>query len=80
LLVSAAAPLRPAAPISWKRAVEMSPDQTASEKKPTSTWRYDEGILIVRHLGVRVSLGRYATRDHAAKAAAAYFANHGGQK
>lgn len=58
----------------------MNPGQTASERKSTSTWRYDEGILVVRHLGVKVSLGRYATREHAAKAAAAYFANHGGQK
>jgi hypothetical protein len=58
----------------------MNPNQMASEKKPTSTWRYDEGVLTVRHLGERVSLGRYATHEHTAKAAAAYFANHGGQK
>jgi hypothetical protein len=58
----------------------MNPGQMAGEKKSTSTWRYYEGVLTVHHLGERVSLGRYATREHAAKAAAAYFANHGGQK
>jgi len=58
----------------------MNPSQTASQKKSTSTWRYYEGVLTIRHLGERVSLGRYATREHAARAAAAYFANHGGQK
>jgi hypothetical protein len=48
-----------------------------NDTKSTSTWRYDEGILTVRHLGRKVSLGRYATREHAAKAAAAYFERHG---
>jgi hypothetical protein len=58
----------------------MNPKQTASDNKSTSTWRYDEGILTVRHMGTMVSLGRYATREHAAKAAAAYFARRGGQR
>lgn len=72
-------------PVLWQRSfmeatVEMNPSQMATTKQSTSTWRYDEGILTIRHLGERVSLGRYATRDDAAKAAAAYFAYHGGQK
>jgi hypothetical protein len=48
-----------------------------NSRKPTSTWSFEEGSLTIRHLGKTVSLGRYATRDHAAKAAALYFAKHG---
>jgi hypothetical protein len=48
-------------------------------QKPTSTWSFDRGTLTVHHLGNTVSLGRYATHDFAAKAAAAYFAKHGGR-
>jgi hypothetical protein len=44
-----------------------------------SSWSFDEGSLTVRHLGKTVSLGRYATREHAAKAAALYFASHEGK-
>lgn len=44
------------------------------EKKPTSSWRYEEGVLTIRHLDQKISLGRYATREYAAKAAAAYLA------
>jgi hypothetical protein len=47
-------------------------------EKPASTWSFDEGTLTVHHLGKTVSLGRYATHEFAAKAAAAYFAKHGG--
>jgi hypothetical protein len=43
-------------------------------EKPASTWSFDQGTLTVHHLGKTVSLGRYATREFAAKAAAAYFA------
>jgi hypothetical protein len=46
---------------------------------PTSTWSFEEGSLTIRHLGKTVSLGRYATRDLAAKAAALYFAKHDGK-
>jgi hypothetical protein len=64
-------------PIAFRERVpEMNPRQTASERKATSMWRYDEGILTIRYLGKMISLGRYATREHAAKAAAAYFASH----
>jgi hypothetical protein len=42
--------------------------------KPASSWSFEEGLLMVRHDGRTVSLGRYATREWAAKAAAAYFA------
>lgn len=48
--------------------------------KPASTWLFEDGTLTVHHLGETVSLGRYATREFAAKAAAAYFAKHGGQQ
>jgi len=47
-----------------------------NSRKPTSTWSFEEGSLTICHLGKTVSLGRYATRDHAAKAAALYFAKH----
>jgi hypothetical protein len=47
---------------------------------PPSRWIYDEGVLVVYHLGKTVSLGSYATHALAAKAAAAYFAEHGGRK
>jgi hypothetical protein len=43
---------------------------------PSSTWSFEEGSLTVHHLGKTVSLGRYATRELAAKAAALYFAKH----
>ena len=46
--------------------------------KPASTWSFDQGTLTVHHLGKTVSLGGYATHDFAAKAAAVYFAKHGG--
>ena len=49
-------------------------------EKPTSTWSFDQGTLTVHHLGKTVSLGRYATHEFAAKAAAAYFAKHGGRR
>jgi hypothetical protein len=45
-------------------------------KKPQSTWSYEEGRLTVKHREKTVSLGRYATRELAAKAAARYFADH----
>ena len=48
-------------------------------EKPASTWSFDQGTLTLHHLGKTVSLGRYATRAFAAKAAAAYFAKHGGR-
>ena len=47
-------------------------------EKPASTWSFDQGILTVDHLGKTVSLGGYATHEFAAKAAAVYFAEHGG--
>jgi hypothetical protein len=52
----------------------MKQKQVTSEGKPDPTWRYDEGVLTVWYLGQKVGLGRYATREHAARAAAAYFA------
>jgi hypothetical protein len=55
----------------------MTARRTANDAKATPTWCYDEGVLTIRHSGREVSLGRYATREHAAKAAAAYFAKHG---
>jgi hypothetical protein len=48
-------------------------------EKPASTWSFDHGTLTVHHLGKTVSLGRYATHEFAAKAAALYFAKHGGR-
>jgi len=50
----------------------------AASKIPISTWSFDEGILTVQHSGKTVSLGRYATHELAAKAAAAYFAGRAG--
>jgi hypothetical protein len=47
--------------------------------KPASSWSFEEGRLTVNHLGKTVSLGRYATHDLAAKAAAVYFAKHDGK-
>ena len=44
-------------------------------EKPASTWSFDQGTLTV-HWGKTVSLGRYATHEFAAKAAAVYFAKH----
>jgi len=49
-------------------------------EKPASTWSSDQGALTVYHLGKTISLGRYATHDFAAKAAAAYFAKHQARK
>ncbi len=49
-------------------------------KDPASTWTYEEGVLVVHHQGKVISLGRYATHELAAKAAAAYFAKHGGKQ
>jgi hypothetical protein len=49
-------------------------------EKPASTWSFDQGTLTVHHLGKTVSLGRYATHEFAAKAAAAYFVKHGGRR
>jgi hypothetical protein len=46
-------------------------------KRPDFTWAFEEGRLTVHHLGKTVSLGRYADRALAAKAAARYLAEHG---
>jgi hypothetical protein len=40
-------------------------------EKPAFTWSFDQGTLTLHHLG-------YATHEFAAKAAAVYFAKHGG--
>jgi hypothetical protein len=49
---------------------------------PASTWPFDQGTLIVHHLGRTVPVRplRYATREFAAKAAAVYFAKHPAKK
>jgi hypothetical protein len=47
-----------------------------SAKKPAWTWAFDEGVLTVDHSGTVVSLGRYASHEFAAKAAALYIAKH----
>jgi hypothetical protein len=44
--------------------------------RPAFSWSFEEGELTVRHDGRTIRLGRYATREWAAKAAAAYFAKH----
>ncbi len=49
-----------------------------NSKKPSSTWSFEEGSLTISHLGKTGSLGRYATREHAAKAAKLYIAKHDG--
>jgi hypothetical protein len=49
-------------------------------EKPASTWSFDQGTLTVHHLGKTASLGRYATHEFAAKAAAVYFAKHQARK
>jgi hypothetical protein len=49
-------------------------------EKPASTWSFDQGILTVHYLGKTVSLGRYATHEFAANAAAVYFAKHQARK
>ena len=45
-------------------------------KQPAFTWAFEEGRLTVTHMGKSVSLGRYANRELAAKAAARYLADH----
>lgn len=45
-------------------------------KTPSFTWSFEEGRLTVKHLDKAVSLGRYATRELAAKAAAFYIRKH----
>jgi hypothetical protein len=48
-------------------------------EKPASTWSFDQGALTVHHLRKTISLGRSATHGFPAKAAAEYFAKHGGR-
>jgi hypothetical protein len=48
-------------------------------EKPAPTWSFDQVTLTVHHLGKTVSHGHYAAREFAAKAAAAYYAKHGGR-
>ena len=48
-------------------------------QKLLSTWIFENGTLTIQHHGQTVSLGRYATREYAAKAAAVYFDKHGGR-
>jgi hypothetical protein len=55
-----------------------SPDTTM--EKPASTWSFDQGTLTIHYLGKTVSLGRYATHELAAKAAAVYFAKRRARK
>jgi hypothetical protein len=47
-----------------------------SLKTPSWTWAFEEGVLTVDHSGATVSLGRYATREFAARAAALYIEKH----
>jgi hypothetical protein len=49
-------------------------------KKPAWTWTFEEGVLTIDHSGATVSLGRYATHEFAAKAAALYIAKHAEEK
>ena len=49
-------------------------------ENPAATWSFDHGTLTVHHLGKTVSLGRYATYEFAAKAAAVYFGKHQARK
>jgi len=52
-------------------------DPTArASRQPDWTWAFEEGTLTIEHQGATVSLGRYATREFAAKAAAVYIAKH----
>ncbi len=50
------------------------------ESQQASTWSFDHGTLTVHHLGTTVSLGRYATHEFAAEAAAVYFTKHPAKK
>jgi hypothetical protein len=54
--------------------------RAAKSKKPGSTWSYSNGVLVVDHDGRTVVIGTFETRQLAAKAAAEYFARHGGQQ
>jgi hypothetical protein len=55
----------------------MIKDQKPStEDTQTSNWSFEDGVLSVNHLGKTISLGRYATPEHAAKAAEKYIAGH----
>lgn len=47
-----------------------------NSRKPSWTWAFEEGTLTIGHAGTVVSLGRYATHEFAAKAAALYIAKH----
>ena len=49
-------------------------------EKPASTWSFDQGTPTVNALGRTESLGRYATHQFGAKAAAVYFAKHQARK
>lgn len=55
------------------------PEAPVSQKSAW-TWAFREGVLTIDHLGATVSLGRYASRAFAAKAAALYIANHADPK
>ena len=55
------------------------PEAPASQQ-PGWTWEFEDGVLTVDHLGATVSLGRYATREYAASAAALYIAKHADAK
>jgi hypothetical protein len=55
----------------------MTTKMSTAAKQPEFTWLYEYGVLTVQHRGHEVRLGRYATHDLAAKAAAAYFEKHG---
>jgi hypothetical protein len=54
-------------------------DGDCESEGQTQRWN-DQGTLTVHHLGKTVSLGRYATHEFAAKAAAVYFAKHQARK
>src|ERR1700730_8843021 len=53
-----------------------------NDGNPASTWSFDQGTLIVHHLGRTAPSRplRYATYEFAAKAAAVYFAKHPAKK
>lgn len=45
-------------------------------RKPDWRWAFEDGVLTIDHRGATVSLGRYATREFASKAAGVYIAKH----
>jgi hypothetical protein len=56
------------------------PSQEEAMEPPSSSWKYEAGLLTVFHAGNKYELGYFKFHEDVRKAALAFFAKHGGRQ